>query len=635
MNNHPRTPRSRSAFTVVEMLVVIGILAAVSLGVATIFQSVGETVAKGRKLSQLNQFAARIERVMREDFQALTRDGFLVIINKNAAGGNDIQLYRGDERDLDGNGFVGRPRRSDEIMFFARGDFVSQRRPIVPSMIASSNEAAIYYGHGQKRRPQIAQTDPGYQQPLNLFFNPEPWDNNYDATLDTRLGQRTPGFVNPNEFARDWALLRHVTLLTNPQGPGQQVPSELFGFSSDDPAQRPRLTDSDRQIMLQPAARSIFTSLNGSSQFDPATGDRINVSLYDLSYAGQASSADLYPLYLRASGMVDVVTQDIATIRTELQSLAAQNPQRFPGFYLNYNNAFGRLPTPTPPSGMTTRDFFEYNFYNLPTPPNPGDGFNLKLGKYNDLGVWNIAADVFDVNHARAIRSWMIDALPSAWNTSSGSGTVNSADFYAGIRYEDIPTRLLYDQTDFANTDRGRLERAYAEANQEMLGSSVFVPRCTEFIVEWSYGFVDHSRAVTDPQFKQIQWYGLERFVDSDNDGIIEFNGDDQRAATRYFNRGLTQAGNDPSRSDLPRPRGASSWLVTGVAPLSGSQPDVEAACFGFATHPGADVASGQTIEGGAWPWPKLIRITMTLGDPTDREVEETYQVIFEIPDAQ
>ncbi|MHA7814009.1 MAG: hypothetical protein ACX94C_11525 [Phycisphaerales bacterium] len=630
-NQHARISRFRSAFTVVEMLVVIGILVVVSLGVATIFQSVGETVSRGRKLSQLNQFAARIERVMRQDFESMTRDGFLVIVNKNAGAGRDIQLYRGEELDFDNNGTEGRARRSDEIMFFARGDFVSQRRPIVPSMIATSNEAAIYYGHGQKRRPQIAQTDPGYQQDQNLFFNPEPWDNNFDATLDTRVGSSTIGFVNPNEFARDWSLLRHVTLLTNPQGPGQQVPKELFGFNSDNPGaawQREILSDSARQVMLQPAARSIFKSLNGSSRQDPATGNLINRTLYDESYQGQATSSDLFPLYMPTSGLVDIVTQDIASIRTELQALATFQP---PSFYLDYNAAFGRLPTSAPPPGIGTRDLFEFNFYTQPgMSPRPQDGLNLTLGQYNAMGTWNTGA--LNTNHARRIRNWMIDALPSAWSTAGGTSTLNAGNFFSGVRYEDTPTRLLYDESDFDDNDRGALERAYAEANQEMLGSSVFVPRCTEFIVEWSYGFVNNASSAGQLDFKELTWYGLNRIVDSNNSGQLDFG--DRLAAQPYWTRTNTQAGAiTVDGLTTSRPQGPAPQLVVGRSTDIRSNFDpslVEFACFGFGTNP-----SGSNPAGAYWPWPKLIRITMSLGDPTDPDIEETYQVIFEVPELE
>lgn len=633
MNDRAPKHRARNGFTVVEMLVVIGILVVVSLGVATIFQSIGETVSRGRKLSELNQFAARMERVMRNDFNNMTRDGFLVIINKNAGAGRDVQLYRGETTDRDGNGIEGSPRRSDEIMFFARGDFVSQRRAIAPNMIATSNEAAIYYGHGQKRRPQIAQSDPAFDSPQNLFFNPEPWDNNFDASLDTRVGFSILGFVNPNEFARDWSLLRVVTLLTNPAGAGQQVPQELYGLSSDDPSDRPRLTDSDRQIMLQPAARSIFKSLNGSSRIDPSVGGTINRSLYDLTYQGQPSSANQYPLYLPTSGMVDIVSQDLASIRTELQALAGNfsSTQYFPSAYMDYSDVFGRLPTPAPPSGIGTRDDFEYEFYQLTTSPNPSDADGIELGKYTDLGNWD-TTNRYNVNHVRRIRSWMIDALPSAWNTGANTGSLNPDDFFAGVRYEDIPTRLLFEESEFADNDRGDLERAYAEANQEMLGSSVFVPRCTEFIVEWSYGFIELGPVAGDFDFKSIKWYGLPRYL-NDTNGDGQADASDRPTVTRYTRRGV-QA--DPPTlinpaDDQPRLMGPAPELIVGSAPLTGAS-SVEAACFGFVTDPNAPAAE---LGGAYWPWPKLIRITMTLGDPTDRDVEETYQIIFEVPEPE
>ena len=617
--------QNRFAFTIVEMLVVIGILVVVAVGVATIFGSVGETVARGRKLSELNQFAARIERVMRQDFENMTRDGFLVIINKNANAGGDIQLYRGDQTDSDGNGVQGRVRRSDEIMFFARNVFETQRRAIASNMRASSNEAAIYYGHGQKRAPDLA----NFNQDSNYFFNPQPWDNNFDQSLDTRLGVTTTGFVNPNEFARDWSLLRHVTLLANPLGDGQELPTLLYGFSSDDRAQRPLLQDSARQIALQPASRSIFKSLSGSLVRDPVTNRRINQSLYDVVLQGQPQSADYFPLNLRTSGVVDIVSQDLSTIRTEFQALSAE---REPSFYLNYNTVFERPPNPALQSGFTTRDTFEQQFYqNLTTSPKPDDALNLDLGRYNSTsGNW-IAGDPNDIRRAR---QWMIDALPSAWETVPASPVVNAENFIAGVRYEDIPTRILYNENEFTDDDRGALERAYAEANQEMLGASVFVPRCTEFVVEWSYGFVDNSITdPSDPRFKKLIWYGLERRVDSNNDGVIDAT--DQIAAVRYAQRTPAAAGTDPSQTPSPsRPLGPSRLLITGNSAITGTFSDVESACFGFSTQPGA-ATNGTPVEGTFWPWPKLIRITMSLGDPIDRDVEETYQVIFEVPEPE
>ena len=265
-----RTIRSgfiRSGFTMVEMIVTIGILVVVTGGIATIFSSVSNTVSTGRKLSELNRFAARVERIMREDFEAMTRDGFLVIVNKNANYGQDVQLYRGEKTNIDENLYAGfsrnegRIRRSDEIMFFARGNYETARRAISSNMIASSHEAAIYYGHGQKRRPELRNVN-GRN---NFFFNPVPWDSNYDFSSPINQAgvgvEPTDNIPNPNRFARDWSLLRSVTLLGSPVGESRAVPSELFGFDRTIAGQRDWLEDSARQVALQPAARSIFNSL--------------------------------------------------------------------------------------------------------------------------------------------------------------------------------------------------------------------------------------------------------------------------------------------------------------------------------------------------------------------------------------
>ena len=606
-----KRPVSSRGFTMVELLVTVGILVIVTAGVATIFNSIGNTVAKGRKLSELNQFAARLEQVMREDFSQMTRDGFLVIVNKNANFGNDVQLFRGEKIDID-NGLYGgfsnnsgRIRRSDEIMFFRRGEFETARRAISPDMIATSNEAAIYYGHGQKRRPDLL-TDP--DSPLNFFFNPSPWDNNFDNVVDSRLGVTTVGQINPNEFARDWSLLRQVTLLINPQGPGQGVPTDLFGIFRDNPVGRPYLQDSTRQVALQPAARSIFTSLSGTD----ISGAIIPAADYPRWLFDGSAVANPNFSHFRTSGMVDIVTEDLATIRGMIQGLAVTAA---PTDYFNY------LPDEPQPNGLDPivedRDTFEANYWGDPLNfPKPGDALAMNIGSVATSGAWTAG----DAAQTARIRQWMVDALPSRWNLNTPT-----PEFVSGVRYEDIPTRILF--PDDPVTDADKNERAYAEANQEMLGASVFVPRCSEFIVEWSYGFVDHSVPVGAPGFKELMWYGLDRYVDSNKDGLL--TGADMLAAEVYSPRSGGAASTDPSYlTTVNRSHGGSTDLVVGRAGAPARLPDdVEIATFGFSTMP--------SNLGAIWQWPRFVRITMKLADPGDREVEETYQVVFELPELE
>jgi len=590
---------TRKGFTIVEMMVTIGILVLVTAGVATIFNTLGDTVSKGRKLSELNQFAARLERVMREDFEGMTRDGFLVIVNKNANQGQDVLLYRGEKSDLDIgiSPGPGQLRRSDEILFFRNGEFETARKAISPDMIAKSHEAAIYYGHGQKRPPELTNVN----GPTNLFFNPQPWDSNYTNPMgiDAWVGANNPGQLNPNEFAQDWSLLRHVTLLVNPRGPGQHVPAELFGLDRNNfgGTDRSFLEDSPRQYALQPAARSIFTSLSGS---DPTENHRW---LFDNLVDGEPT----YP-HFRTSGLVDIVTEDLATIRGLVQSLAVTTP---PTTYFDYDPSLtGVAPI------IDDRDQFEQNIYwGSPSAPNPSDANTLNLSQ---------------LLQSQRIRQWMIDALPSRWDLRPNPPVFNS-----GVRYEDIPTRLLFEDGDFTpGNDEDDKRRAYAEANQEMLGASVFIPHCSEFIVEWSYGFVDHSLADTDPDFKKLMWYGLDRYVDSDRDGVLD-SANDLRAAEPYQPRTPTEAGNDPTiipASASARTLGMNRAIVLGSGPLPTAPSAVEIATFGFMDPNGTAIdPSDDTV----WQWPKLIRVTMSLADPQDRGVEQTYQVIFELPELE
>jgi len=150
MKTHPR------GFTLLEMLIVVGLVALLSVGIAGVFGTVGETISRGRRVSELNRSAAQMERVMRADFNRMSREGFLVIRNEYANRGQPVSLF--DPSLYEGEPSP-RPRRIDEIMFFARNDtgqFETARVPMHPDMIASSDSARIYYGHGKKRiRPIV------------------------------------------------------------------------------------------------------------------------------------------------------------------------------------------------------------------------------------------------------------------------------------------------------------------------------------------------------------------------------------------------------------------------------------------------------------------------------------------------
>ncbi|MCA9304423.1 MAG: prepilin-type N-terminal cleavage/methylation domain-containing protein [Phycisphaerales bacterium] len=587
--NYPATPSGDSrnrGFSVVEMMVTIGVLVLVAAGVSAIFTSIGDTVARGRKVSELNRFASQVERVMREDFERMTRDGFLVIVNQNATDFNgnlvDVQLSSADASDLDANGNTGRVRRVDEIMFFARGSFASSRRALASGLVAESSEAAIYYGHGQKRPPALG--DGGdidnYISNKYLFFNPQPYDNNYparyNANLDASLGASPLGELNPNRYAKDWSLLRHVTLLMSPESAGRVLPQEVFGLDRRDPNEREYLEDSERQIALQPVARSIFSSLRGTDprriMQDPnpprAISDPYTTNLSELSGYRR-----------RASGLVDIAVGDLGFVRSVVTSVN-RTPR---SFGINPRNIFG--------AGTRQYDNFAKQYFN------PANTTTDPTVTTSDRSI---------------VRQWMIDALPSEWDQSGGIPVQVSR-----VRYEDVPTRLLYSDAQFNNNDTGRLQQAIAESNQEMLGSSVFLPRCTEFIVEWSYGFVNENIVnVTDPEFKQLIWYGRDRRIDSNADGLLTAA---DRVAARFYNKSYGRTGTNQGPDEL---------LVVGhgAGGIADNVPEI--ACFGYFDPNGALDPNGFK----PWSWPRFIRVTMSIADASDPTIEETYQVVLEVP---
>ncbi|MBL4810077.1 MAG: prepilin-type N-terminal cleavage/methylation domain-containing protein [Phycisphaerales bacterium] len=604
--SHPHhRVRPAQGFTIIEVLVTIGILVIIAVGVSTIFTSISETVNTGKRVSEINRIAAQLERIMRQDFENMTRDGFLVIAHQHAVGTNfarDVQLSPGDAT---GHNNKGRPRRVDEIMFFSRGQYESSRRAVSTAMVARSSEAAIYYGHGQKRVPDL--NDPRPDNLNNLFFNPQTTDTNIDA--NALLGTAPTAVLNPNQYARDWSLLRHITLLAQPQSAGQALPDDVYGVTRIG-TDRQWLEDSQRQIALQPAGRSIFNSLSqtGFAGAPPVAAN------YDLPkwYKEYQPAAGPVPFgytspVLRASGLLDIVTDDLASIRTTLYGLSSSYS---PITYWDRGNL-----NQNPLEMDESYDEFALDFWDPNTVPSPSDAITL-----------NLPVNGGSSPHFTNVRKWMIDALPSLWDLNPVSPAEPIQ--LSRVRYEDIPTRLLYDDDAFGapTAPENQRKRIYAEADQEMLGSSVFIPQCTEFVVEWSFGFIDAS--ITDPsspRYKKMLWYGMDRWIDSNKNGLIEpvnpglVPGQDQRVANFYSKRPAV-----PSIPDYDR--GPDPQLIVGhpaTIPGFGPPPLSEIATFGY-----------PDINGTQWPWPKFIRITLSIADTNDLTLERTFQMIFDIPDA-
>ncbi|MFT5423255.1 MAG: hypothetical protein ACI89L_001029 [Phycisphaerales bacterium] len=568
----------RGGFTLLEVLLAIGVLTFVSVAIATIFGAIGDTLSRGKRISELNQFATRIESVMRRDFDNLSRDGFLVIRNEYADGGDLVPLFDGDADP--------RARRVDQLMFFSSGEYSSSRSDIYAGLTPRSDEARIYYGHGQMRAPDYSDN--------SAYLVPDLRDTMLD--FGVRLGQpSTPGLPNPNEYAADWTLLRHVTVLAPPApalsqvlpdyaagglyGYGADRDSVLFNFGegySQPGLPREAVADNAYQVALQPAITSIFWNAQRlDNQIFQAGSNPASTRPWGIKpivnpvWIGFGNNGEQIQDARFSSGLVDVATTSLAEIQSVVTS-AAVVP----------NEVVTRF-------GLTTRWwYFQYLGWDHPeealiVPGAPSvDNF---LKRYP-----------FTVTSPAQQRGWMLNSLPVHPAESRTDGQINDP-FYnervtsPRIRYEKIPPDLAGSLTDAGgnqSSTTNRLVTAYAAASQEMLTRSIFVPRCTEFIVDWTFGevFDDYSgeqdrtypnlsRAALEDSiadlkggadsspraralYKKFVWYGRDGWTlapdgqQADLDGDGDRNYDDQDRTTFFYSRNGSRDGSISDERD-------------------------------------------------------------------------------------
>lgn len=617
--------RVRAGFTIVEMLVAVAAVTLIALGVAQVFTATGETVRVGRRISSLNERAATIERQMREDFARITRRGFLVIRNQevysqepgDATTGGQLRpgpkLSASDNRPRE----FRRARRIDEIVFFAEGQYESLRERVASDRRASSNAARIYYGHGLRQNPSA---------PNNAFYEP-------------RLNDELPGSGangvffgafsasntdNPNRFAGSWTLLRHATVLATPTGsppPPAAPPTLPVGLPTG-----AALDDNAWQIALQPSVPSIFRLLTGRSQRVTSTGQADNA----LPSGGHPDlQANRPPRF--SSGLVDLATTDLTEIRSTV--LSAADPTAVGANFSVWlqSNATGGV------ASFPRED---------PAGPDPA-------------GVDGPTS---------FMKRWMVEAMPTA--TDPRTGAIGTR-----IRYEPLPpdpigiNRAANQGAPFNDTQGDDL---YRRIDQAMLSASNFVPSCTEFIVEWSFG----QRVPSGPNAGALIWHGLPRrpYIDApppapaggnpalptrnDLDVRPYRNEDTGATADAHWFRYRLLSGNatipnGPAPLDAHRVKAnLIHWVPSGTVnipdedwatgeTLPGGWPTAGAfhtsvplySIFGYVdpTYPAPSASSLKPVT-IPWAWPKLIRVTISLVDPTDPSTEETFQFVFEVP---
>jgi hypothetical protein len=88
------------------------------------------------------------------------------------------------------------------------------------------------------------------------------------------------------------------------------------------------------------------------------------------------------------------------------------------------------------------------------------------------------------------------------------------SDFGQRMRVEPSAPNLLGVGTGWNIGDLSNVfGRAAALTDQQMLANHSFMPRCSEFIVEWSFGDIDVLNAADPYSFGRMKWFGLDRRV--------------------------------------------------------------------------------------------------------------------------
>ncbi len=545
------------AFTLVEVLIAVGAVSLIAIGLAKVFSSTGETVRAGRRLSNFNEYAALIERQIRDDVAAMTRDGFMVIRNRNTADGNSVVNIR---LDPDQAAAFARPRRVDELMFFANGRYSTLRDPIHPSRVPTGNAARIYYGHGLRNVNPAAPV-------------PEPL-RQHSGFAQTQSSFGASG--GPNEFASDWILLRHVTTLIDQLATAQSpLAGTVAGVTTGE------IADNAIQVSLQPAASSIFQIL-------ALTGPQ------PLPTDAQLVRDEPVVAPMFSSGIVDLAVTSLSEIRNFVL-----DAQEYPA-----------TTNPWDPDADAASDGVG-NRYAFQRDANPtqitnGPGFTTSN-----------------------MKRWIIGALPSGWN--------NPFDLRSDrrMRCELSPPNLLGTVNGGAGWANNE---PWKRVDQMMLAASNFVPHCTEFIVEWSFG--KPGTDIGNPDFSQVQWYGLERQADP----LEPASPVVARPYNRIDNRDtVNQLVPMRNGQTLVRPVNPAVVHFPPITNAGSFPPDYGAfySCFGYLDPTYPEVANYETDPDQRfpstipWAWPKLLRITISLVDPTDRLREQTFQFIIEVPEAK
>ncbi len=191
----------KKAFTLIELMVAVGLLALILSFAGVVFNASIETYRTAAASAEIMRKFRAITDRLDADFEGLRKDGEIFVVWKQ----KNLNLAPADYNDCDLDGF----ERLDRIMFFATGDFQSYgTNPMV-----RGNLARISYMLASKGiAPNIirAESQPRSQRVLAR--------TQHILTSDTGL----PPTLNPNSFSdqqwKDWHNISEYDMMASPDG---------------------------------------------------------------------------------------------------------------------------------------------------------------------------------------------------------------------------------------------------------------------------------------------------------------------------------------------------------------------------------------------------------------------------------
>ncbi len=220
--------RTNRAFTLVELMVAVGLLLVVIVAVSRIFSTASKVASLGEAVNDILQETGAIERQIRTDISRLDYDGVLVI-QCVAIKNNANQIFSPSAPLIDPTRPVNATIRCDQLVFFSKGTQTSARfagnQDLGPfNGLARSNLSRILYGHGVQLPDLIPQGATG-SRPDPIAFSDAPllpwsFDNVASGSLEYKYWWGGGGGVTSGTQpeARDWTLARQAILLADDGG---------------------------------------------------------------------------------------------------------------------------------------------------------------------------------------------------------------------------------------------------------------------------------------------------------------------------------------------------------------------------------------------------------------------------------